>query len=688
MGSAAYDGDTKTYEAREYNKLFYMLVDKSMIGQRVKVLGGVLDGYIVFYNDAGTELGKFSGISKSSGWLSVVVPEGTTKIGTYTDIAEISLDEKPTFTSNKFYPKLTSTGVEKGYNDVTIKYFSTSVKKLYKINDGEWIEYENIPVKVIAGDTIYAKGIDEKNIETEIGSYTAILPAYSLGANAYDGDTKTYEAREYNELFYMLVDKSMIGQRVKVLGGVLDGYIVFYNDAGTELGKFSGISKSSGWLSVVVPEGTTKIGTYTDIAEISLDEKPTFTSNKFYPKLTSTGVEKGYNDVTIKYFSTSVKKLYKINDGEWIEYENIPVKVIAGDTIYAKGIDEKNIETEIGSYTAILPAYSLGANAYDGDTKTYEATEYNKLFYMLVDKSMIGQQVKVLGGSYYSYGYIKFYNDAGTELGNLFGISYEKGWLTVVVPEGTTKIGTYADIAEIGPVPTSTQSKARKKTIVPSNDNSTEENIKIPNFIESPTINVSDSNRYTATKEVTISYPSGGYTNQYSLDGENWINYTGAINIDKETTIFARSISAGEVISSSSHQITKIDNVKPTISLDNIPSKINVGDEYSLLENYSFNFNKSGGTVSCTLDGSTEITTTKEISAGSHNIKCNATTGSGIVSTVEKNIEVVDNSEKVPENKETTEESQEETKKEGEESEEEKKLNGESTTEESNTNNS
>ena len=128
--------------------------------------------------------------------------------------------------------------------------------------------------------------------------------------------------------------------------------------------------------------------------------------------------------------------------------------------------------------------------------------------------------------------------------------------------------------------------------------------------------------------------------------------------------------------------------MKPTISLDNIPSKINVGDEYSLLENYSINFNKSGGTVSCTLDGSTEITTTKEISAGSHNIKCSATTGSGIVSTVEKNIEVVDNSEKVPENKEITEESQEETKKEGEEREEEKKLNGESTTEESNTNNS
>ena len=322
---------------------------------------------------------------------------------------------------------------------------------------------------------------------------------------------------------------------------------------------------------------------------------------------------------------------------------------------------------------------ALSTEGYDGDLNT-KATG-NTIY---VDKTMIGKQVKVTAG-----GQMSLIDSNGS-------VIKTEGLGTGVVftiLEGTEKLKYSAThwshaFAEIGPVLTSTQSKARKKVIVPSNDNSTEENIKIPNFIESPTINVSASDKYTATKEVTISYPSGGYINQYSLDGENWINYTGVINIDKETTVFARSVNDGKVISSSSHQITRIDNIKPTISLDNIPSKINVGDEYSLLENYSFNFNKSGGTVSCTLDGSTEITTTKEISAGSHNIKCSATTGSGIVSTVEKNIEVVDNSEKVPENKEITEESQEETKKEGEESEEEKKLNGESTTEESNTNNS
>ncbi|MDO5003529.1 MAG: hypothetical protein Q4E39_04820 [bacterium] len=699
LGPEAYDGDKKTSVtvkggfANSYRRIH---ISSEMLGKSVNVISSVY-GTVAQLNDNNQEL-DIKNISAGYGeskTFEIEIVDGARILefrggssSNSLSISEIMVCNQPKISAKLIYPKIEESGISKGYNIITIKYFSTSVKKLYKINDGEWIEYENIPVKVTAGDTIYAKGIDGKNVETEISSYTATLPADALGSKAYDGDTKTYEATEYNKLFYMLVDKSMVGQRVKVLGGVLEGYIKFYNDAGTELGKFSGISKSSGWLSVVVPEGTTKIGTYTDIAEISPDEKPTFTSNKFYPKLTSTGVEKGHNDVTIKYFSTSVKKLYKINDGEWIEYENIPVKVTAGDTIYAKGIDGKNVETEIGSYTAILPAYSLGSKAYDGDTKTYEATKYNVLFYMLVDKSMIGKTVQVLGGTATS-GYIKFYNDAGTELGKLLGISKSSGWRTAVVPEGTTKIGTYAYIAEIGPVINSAQAKARKKIIVPSDDNTNnEETITIPNFIPAPDIIVSDSNRYTATKNITISYPSGDYINQYSLDGKNWTNYTGVISIDKETTIFARTLSGEKVISSSSCQITKIDNVKPTISLDEVPNEINIGDDYRLPTTYLFYNNKSGGSIKCLLDDTIEITTTKGIGVGSHNIKCSATTGSGIVSTVEKDINVIDNREQVPKEKDTKdEEEQEEIVKEGEVSEEEKKFNGESTTEESSSNN-
>ena len=264
------------------------------------------------------------------------------------------------------------------------------------------------------------------------------------------------------------------------------------------------------------------------------------------------------------------------------------------------------------------------------------------------------------------------------------------------IPENCIKIGIYAsgwrlvsyDIFEISPLITSTQSEQKKsKKMIVSDNNSKEETITIPNFVDSPTINVSDANRYTSSKEITISYPSGGYENQYSLDGENWLNYTGSFTIDKETTVLARSMSNGDVISSSSYQITKIDNVKPTISLDDIPNEINLGDEYKLPTDYSFYNNKSGGSIKCLLDDTEEVTSTKDIIAGRHKIICSATTGSGIITTVEKNINVVDNSKQQEEkNDSNQDERPEESVKEGEVNEETKKIDEENKPEESSTN--
>ena len=85
-----------------------------------------------------------------------------------------------------------------------------------------------------------------------------------------------------------------------------------------------------------------------------------------------------------------------------------------------------------------------------------------------------------------------------------------------------------------------------------------------------------------------------------------------------------------------------------------------MGDEYTLPSNYSFNGNKTGGTVVCLLDGTTKVTTTKDITSGVHNIKCTATTGSGIVQTAEVNITVIDNTTSEEES-DTEEETEEDT---------------------------
>ena len=649
-----------------------------------------------------------------------VYAKGTDTAGNVQEVSKViyTLDvdapATPIINASSGYPTLTEYGVE--YDSVASISFDNrnDIENYYSIDNGEtWKKY-NGPFELLNG-VIVAKSVKKNSGLTIQINKDVKMPSDAVQTKALDNDNSTgyvishYLGPAYTH--YLYIDSSVEGKQIDVVAyHPCKTYVTvyFYGASGNVLDSNSYThscnSSDITTTSYNVPKGTVKMAVTAgwsgnggaSLNEIRLRKINKIESESIYPKITSQGINKSYSSVNITYYATSIKKLYKIDDGEWKNYKGT-IRLNEGETVYAKGIEKDGSETETAQFKFELPSDALKSAAYDSaGVDTYDNI-YNSRRMIEIDPSMINKQVHV--NAYYNYSgsassacYIQFYNkntDVTTTYKTIRRGCRNCTWVNslvdenITIPEGTTHL-----------IFTGGNGFARIRDLyVANNDNNNDNPVddngtKIPNFIESPTINVSDSDKYTATKKVTISYPSGGYTNQYSLDGENWINYTGAINIDKETTIFARSISAGEVISSSSHQITKIDNVKPTISLDEVPNEINIGDDYKLPTTYSFNNNKSGGTVSCTLDGSTEITTTKEISAGIHNIKCSAITGSGIVSTVEKNIEVVDNSEKVPENKETTEESQEETKKEGEESEEEKELNGESTTEESNTNNS
>ena len=451
--------------------------------------------------------------------------------------------------------------------------------------------------------------------------------------------------------------------------------------------------------SLLIPEGTVKMILKTDWAklnEIGPYNVPVINATDVYPTLTEYGVEKGISNITIDYSYTSVKKLYKIDDGEWKNYDG-PIKLDANKTIYAKGIDKNGKETPIPEYKSVLATDALGKEAYDGNNSTYtgvgggSSSGYRKIH---ISPEMWGQNIEVLTSV---YGSVAQLNEAKETLNSTNVSAGYGGKKTskIQMVEGAKILefrgGSSSNsltVIEIYPSPTSTQSEQKKsKKMIVSDNNSKEETITIPNFVDSPTINVSDANRYTSSKEITISYPSGGYENQYSLDGENWLNYTGSFTIDKETTVLARSMSNGDVISSSSYQITKIDNVKPTISLDDVPDEINLGDEYKLPTDYSFYNNKSGGSIKCLLNDTEEVNSTKDIIAGRHKIICSATTGSGIITTVEKNINVVDNSKQQEEkNDSNQDERPKESVKEGEVSEETKKIDEENKPEESSTN--
>ena len=181
----------------------------------------------------------------------------------------------------------------------------------------------------------------------------------------------------------------------------------------------------------------------------------------------------------------------------------------------------------------------------------------------------------------------------------------------------------------------------------------------IPKFVDSPNINVSDSDKWTTSKDVSISYPTGDYINEYSYDAENWTTYNSKITLNGATTIYARSRKGDEVVSSSSYKITKIDPVKATISLDDLETQIDVGSDYKLPSTYDISKNVSGGNVLCTANGN-EVSSTKDLAIGKYLIKCRVTTGASLITEVEKNIEIInvvkDNNVTVDESKKSVEE--------------------------------
>ena len=716
LGFEAYDGDESTSVT---GGIIY--VDKAMVGKYFSTgikLSGSRNVQKFSFLDENNKVISTQNITCLYGYpncinmtdKSLLIPEGTVKMNLKTEWAklnEIGPYNVPIINATDVYPILTEYGVEKGISNITIDYSYTSVKKLYKIDDGEWKNYDG-PIKLDANKTIYAKGIDKNGKETINVSKEIIIPKDALGAEAYDGDESTSVT---SGIIY--VDKAMVGKYFSTsikLSGSRNVQKFSFIDENNKVISTQNVSCLSGYKNYVcinmsdkallIPEGTVKMILKTEFAklnEIGPYNAPTINYTEVYPILTEYGIVNEFSDITIDYSYTSIKKLYKIDDGEWQEYKDKKIKLNVGETIYAKGIDKNGKETPIPEYKSVLATDALGKEAYDGNNSTYtgvgggSSSGYRKIH---ISPEMWGQNIEVLTSV---YGSVVQLNEA-KEILNSTNVSAGYGntkTFEIQIVEGAKILefrgGSSSNsltVIEIYLSQTSTQSKEKEsKKIIISDNNSKEEVITIPNFIAAPEINVSNANRYTSSKEITISYPSGGYENQYSLDGENWLNYTGAFTIDKETTVFARSMSNGDVISSSSYQITKIDNVKPTISLDDIPNEINLGDEYKLPTDYSFYNNKSGGSIKCLLDDTEEVTSTKDIIAGRHKIICSATTGSGIITTVEKNINVIDNSKQQEEkNDSNQDEKQEESVKEGEVSEETKKIDEENKPEESSTN--
>ncbi len=342
---------------------------------------------------------------------------GNEVIETYKVLSlDIDAPAVPVINANAQYPILTSYGVDFN-SSTTIVYDSRKdVKNYYSLDNGAtWIEYTG-EFKLTTG-TIKAKSVKTSTGLEVTATKTVGLPTDAIGPAAYDGNESTYISVITDQ--YMLVDSSMEGKNIRIYwtagytGVAIESYIYYLDENKQVISSIStdnknGVSQvykvpsKTVWIRVNLGVGSV-VSYHGKLYEIQSANEPTFTAGNGYMLLhadPTKAIRTPYQMVTINYFPTSVQRLYRIGTtGDWKTYNDQPVKVNQGETIYAKGIDQYGNETRvISSYTANVTD-ALGTAAYDGSDSTYISVITDQ--YMLVDSSMEGKNIRI----YWTAGY-------------------------------------------------------------------------------------------------------------------------------------------------------------------------------------------------------------------------------------------------------------------------------------------
>ncbi|MBP3461886.1 MAG: hypothetical protein J6K21_05740, partial [Bacilli bacterium] len=312
------------------------------------------------------------------------------------------------------YPLLTSHGID--YNvQIELEYDSQEgTSPYYSIDNGvTWEKYTESVIKNISSNKIKAKMVRDKSkregtvVEKEIS-----LATDALGFNAYDNDTNTCVG---NGTYYLNVDSSAIGKDITAIAHFTKSYdsliVTAIGIDDTEL-----ITKTisnpnnpgerfDGNL-MTIPTGTSRlkfvINRYV-LCQFSIIDSPSIIQEleEEEPILTSIGIKIPNSYVMIDYSDSSIKKLYKIDDSDWLEYSN-KIKAQIGQTVYAKGIRNDGTETLISSkkLTILSSTNTLSLNAYDNDTNTCVG---DGTYYLNVDSSAIGKDITAIAHFTKSY---------------------------------------------------------------------------------------------------------------------------------------------------------------------------------------------------------------------------------------------------------------------------------------------
>ena len=551
---------------------------------------------------------------------------GTDEAGNVSEVSEdvyiLDLDAPatPEITAGAGYPILTEYGVKLGSKSY-IKYDNRDdITNYYSIDNGAtWKVYIG-PFEITSG-TIKAKSVKKESGLTIEATKKVDMPSDALGPEAYDGD-KTTSTGDLKSAVKIKVDESMGGKSAYIYGRVTKGLSLVDKDGKiTPISGFANNTTPAG-KEIQLPENIVEIifPAYTsyslasDVYEITASMLPTTVEQYYYPTIRKIGIAKSYADVKITYLSYFAKKLYSLDNGiTWLEYSGI-IKANAGDVIQAKAIDKNGNETEVSTYTVKGLTDNLDDKAFDKDqtTSVTLSSKQTKSFNLdNVDNEVLRIYTT---GKVNTGAYIKLYDKENQELST---VTLNTDLTIFVIPEGSVKASIYSGTSTL------TINEVNLREV-----KATKENY--------PEITINDAN-WTTTKAVEILYPEGT-EREYSLDlGTTWNKYTNELTIEKETTIFARSIKEGKIILASSFVITKVDNVDPMITLE-IPDEIPYNSNYSLPTSYIVG--ASGGEVNCKVND-VVVTNTKELHIGNNELVCSITNGVGINKTINKTINVL-----------------------------------------------
>ena len=493
---------------------------------------------------------------------------------------------------------------------VEIEYANTASVKKYKLDDGEWLDYFG-PIELITNNTrisaynedslghygeseILVDNIIPKDNLTVLdnGMYYLIKLNYPTMSNPSDREykwKKDGEWKKYNPHGIVLIRPEY---KDKVIGS--DG-VKIKDENGKEI-----IIKDDYYvLDVPLSELSENIFMRWDLAK---PNTPTFilSTEEWTKEVT----------VAINYDKVSVEKLYKIiySDGEetdWLDYKN-PIKISKEDaTIYAKSINDVEIQSEIAS-----------KRITNIDVTKPEIIDVN-----ILEKGSSNFTIEVLAEDQSSKVDTYMYSLDGEEYitskNNVYTFNKLKNNKEYqVYIKVTDKAGNISDAYQLSVTTT---------------------DIGDISYIL-------DNEGWATEKELTISYPRdvyNAYSYQYSLDlGESWELYEQPLKITENNTIVvARVVDGDNIKVAASFTVSKIDKTIPTISLDGLPSIFSKDLEYVIPTSYTDGI--SGSNRVCKVPNSdVEYTNSSSLPVGEYTLTCEITTGAGLTAQVSKDIKV------------------------------------------------